>query len=347
MREVLARRAEEWGRVTASQLAGVLAADAAAAEIAVAAPSPRAAAPVDRPTGLMGRLAGGDGTPAGPSVTKSTGGPPTVVHDASATGVMTMSTAATVVVDVRDEDAYAALHIADAVHWPLLRVHQDKVPPALVAARHKADKLVVVVDDNERAATEVARKLLVSGAYPRIAVLTGGMQTVGEQLARANAVLTAPAPPPSRRSAAVAAAAASARMASSSASVGAGGGLSHSGAGGGGRMASSRMTTTTAGGRGGDPLALPLLPFLRGAGIPAAVAAFRDTSDPAMGSGGGGGGAGEPMSPERASVGGSTLRAEGGSPRPMPAGGAGSVRGSFGTSARFAAAGAGAWAGGR
>lgn len=165
-REVLTRRDEDFGRVSAVALAGLLA----------SAPATDAGA------------AG-----AGTAATGGGAGVRTVVHDAAAAGASTLASAATLIFDVRDDDDFSKLRIVDSVSWPLFRVHQDKVPPLLISARHNAHKRVVIVDENERAAAEVARKLVTSGAYPSVAILTGGFAGIREGRARHAAAMRAAA----------------------------------------------------------------------------------------------------------------------------------------------------------
>lgn len=149
------RRGEEFGRLTARDVAAALTEDEARMDSAL----------VDTASSAAGSGSGR----AGPRV---------VVVDAADMGSQTLAARHWLLVDVREAEEYAAFHLEGSISFPLTRLRQDRVPAELHAFRHKEDRHLVLVDYEERVAIEVAGRLRPLGTYPNLWVLTGGLKSV-------------------------------------------------------------------------------------------------------------------------------------------------------------------------
>ena len=148
--QVARRRREVFGRVTAASLQAWLEEDASHAS---SSPSPSPSP------------AGGGGA-TGPHVV-------TVAAGATATRPPRR-----LLLDVRPADAFAASHITGSVSYPIVQLHQDRLPRALAEARTgnwREDVTLVVIDEaptspgGDEAATTLAQQ-----GYASVLLLDGG-----------------------------------------------------------------------------------------------------------------------------------------------------------------------------
>jgi hypothetical protein len=129
----------------------------------------------------LAELLNSDCSPLRPEAytTKSThfaaadGGPRIVVVDPSESGGRdSMASSRLCILDARDPTEYSMFHLSSALSAPLMCFRQDRFPgefahvqTALVACRHRADRHIIIVDWDEKAAVEVATRLAASGWY--------------------------------------------------------------------------------------------------------------------------------------------------------------------------------------
>lgn len=90
-----------------------------------------------------------------------------------------------VLFDVRDAGEYDDARIESAISFPAIDLRRDRLPPELVACRHREDRAIVVYDWDERTAVEVANKLVPTGQYPNVYILSGGLCAVATSVAAA------------------------------------------------------------------------------------------------------------------------------------------------------------------
>jgi hypothetical protein len=79
------------------------------------------------------------------------------------------------IVDCRTHEEYEKCHYITSISFPILKMRQDRMPYALIATRHRADRLVVITDWDESGgeAVELVTKLVQTG-WANAVLLSGG-----------------------------------------------------------------------------------------------------------------------------------------------------------------------------
>lgn len=160
-KELVARRGENFARITWQEASRVIA--AADVHDGEAASSSSAAAASSSST-ASGR-----------------GGPSIVTVEAGEHGLR-VSDQAVLFLDVRPPEEFAACRLSNAVSWPAVASRQDRWPSEIWAYKYQEGKGIVLYDSNDSGAGHVggeagvvATRLVATGQFPNVCVLTGGI----------------------------------------------------------------------------------------------------------------------------------------------------------------------------
>jgi len=199
-KELVARRGESFGRISWQEANRILSGDDEAGvddgsatdprASALASSSSRGAAPTENrlergsvtaPVGSHAPLGRSSSASAARSSSSSSAGmgaasgPCIVTVSAEAEGARA-SDASVLFLDVRPQEDFAACRLREAVSCPATLARQDRWPRELMAYKYKEERGLVLYDsrDDGEAGT-IAARLISTGQYPNVVVLTGGM----------------------------------------------------------------------------------------------------------------------------------------------------------------------------
>lgn len=87
-------------------------------------------------------------------------------------------------VDVRDDEAYAQCHLDGALSYPVINLRRDKYPPALYRFKNAADKIIILYCDDAREQTTVGTDAAVAFTHKdfnNVYLLTGGLAAMAHR----------------------------------------------------------------------------------------------------------------------------------------------------------------------
>lgn len=206
-KELVARRGESFARLSWQEVARLLSADeaaddrAAASSHSAARPSSvisggqaaaggsptsssgsgvenrfdRASGPLSRAVGIHASYGASERASAPGGASAASGGPCIVTVAADSVGERAAEQTV-LILDVRPADEFARCRLVESLSCPAVLARQDKWPRELLAFKYQEGKGILVVDARDDGdAGAIASRLLSTGQYPNVVVMTGGL----------------------------------------------------------------------------------------------------------------------------------------------------------------------------